>query len=165
MSSDNLYIIDTSSLVNLAKWNPHDMYVSVWQNVESLVSDGRLIAPQAVMDEVSIGSDQLAKWARNHKGMFRLLSNSQIAQASKILGDYPALVDPDKETADADPFVVALALDRNPRPTLAEVGRARVVVCDETLRGRKIKIPFVCSRYGLNCISVLEMFRTEGWRF
>jgi len=165
MSPENLYVIDTSSLINLARWNPHDMYVTVWQNVEGLVSDGRLVAPQAVLDEISVGSDQLALWAKRHKMMFKTLTRTQITQATKILKDWPSLAEPDKESTVADPFVVALALDKNTSPTLMEVGRSRVVVCDESSRRGRIKIPHVCSSLGVTCITALDMFRTEGWQF
>jgi hypothetical protein len=165
MSSDNTYIIDTSSLINLARWNPIDIYITVWKKLDDIVSDGRLISPEAVLEEISQGSDDLHRWAMSRKKMFKPLTSSQMKIVADILQVYPSLIDPDKEIEDADPYVIALALNRNPRPTLEEVSRERIVVSDESLKENKVNIPYVCSRYNLKCVNILEMFRIETWQF
>ncbi|MBU0980542.1 MAG: DUF4411 family protein [Nanoarchaeota archaeon] len=33
------------------------------------------------------------------------------------------------------------------------------------MRGEKVKIPFVCNNGQIECIDIIDMFRTEGWKF
>ena len=41
----------------------------------------------------------------------------------------------------------------------------RIVVTEEKLRGEKIRIPYVCRKYNIDSIDIIEMFRIEGWKF
>ncbi|MBW6462034.1 MAG: DUF4411 family protein [DPANN group archaeon] len=36
---------------------------------------------------------------------------------------------------------------------------------EETLRGNKIKIPFVCKNYEIESINIVDFFRIEKWTF
>jgi transcriptional regulator with XRE-family HTH domain len=36
---------------------------------------------------------------------------------------------------------------------------------EEKLMGEKIRISFVCQKYRLESINIMEMFRIEGWKF
>ncbi len=38
-------------------------------------------------------------------------------------------------------------------------------VTEEKIRGDKIKIPFVCKKFNIESIDVIDMFRAEGWKF
>jgi len=40
------YIIDTSSLIELSRSNPFDVYPVVWKKIEDLITTKRLIAPR-----------------------------------------------------------------------------------------------------------------------
>jgi len=60
-----IYIIDTSSLIELNRHNPMDIYKTPWQKMEGLIRSGRLVAPREVLDEITQFDDSLAKWAKN----------------------------------------------------------------------------------------------------
>jgi len=91
--------------------------------------------------------------------------------ARMIMEEFPGLVDPDKETPDADPFVVALGMVMPHRSgDLFESTRYIVVTSEKPSRlGGRPKIPDACRRYGIDCIfgstAILEFFRNEDWRF
>jgi len=51
----------------------------------------------------------------------------------------------------------------NQQTTLVTI--KRIVVTEEKLRGNQIKIPFVCNQKSIEAIDVIELFRTEGWKF
>lgn len=165
MSAHNCYVMDTSSLIDLKEKNPMDIYETVWKKLESLIDHGFLISPEEVKREVLIWDDELGKWAGKNERMFKPLNGSQIRKVFEIQSDFPSLVDLDKETPEADPFVVALALVKDPQPTIETVGTERVVVSEEKRRGNRVRIPMVCQRYGLKCLSIFDVFRTEGWKF
>ena len=44
--NNNCYIIDTSSLVELNRNTPIDVFPGVWKGLKSLAKSGRLVAPR-----------------------------------------------------------------------------------------------------------------------
>jgi len=162
--TSNHYIMDTSSLVELNRHNPIDVFPSVWNNLESLSKKGLLVAPYEVLSEVKERDDELASWAKRNDNIFRHPTKKQIEILKDILRNYPALVKEDRRY-DADAWVVALAVDMvtGSQQTLIQI--KRIVVTEEKLRGDKIRIPYVCQKYSIESIGIIEMFRIEGWKF
>ena len=162
--TSNRYIMDTSSLVELNRHNPIDVFPSVWANLESLVRKGFLVAPLEVLSEIKERDDELAKWAKKNNGLFRQPTEKQIVIVKDILKNYPALVKEDSKY-DADTWVIALAVEmaKDAQQTLIQI--KRIVVTEERLRGDKIRIPYVCQKYNIESIGIIEMFRIEGWKF
>jgi hypothetical protein len=163
MTSNN-YIMDSSSLIELNRHNPIDIFPSVWKNMESLISKGLLVAPIEVLNEITERDDQLAKWAREQTSFFRAPTQRQIEILKDVLKAYPSMVREDRKY-DADPWVIALAKEMitDPQQTLTSI--KRIVVTEEKLRGEKVRIPYVCQKYNIDSIDIIEMFRIEGWRF
>ena len=162
--TERCYIIDTSSLIELNKHNPMDVYPGVWQKMKGLVNSRRLFAPREVYDEINRFDDSLAEWAKKNNKMFKEPTTEQIILVKEILKKYPSLIKKGKRYA-ADPWVIALAIEmiRNPQKTLVKI--KRIVVTEEKIRGNKIKIPYVCKEYTVEAIDLLDMFRLEGWKF
>lgn len=160
----NLYVIDTSSLINLNRYNPMDVYPSVWKKLEDLIKAGRLISPKEVLFEIQEGDDELLDWAKEQDSLFKDPTPRQIAIVQQVLQNYPSIVKIDRKY-DADPWVVALAYEfaTSPQKTLIELNP--VVVTEEKLKGNKVKIPLVCRQYGLNSVDIITMFRIESWKF
>ena len=104
---------------------------------------------------------------KKQKKLFRELDELQVQIVQEILKKYSSLAKPDKDGPQADPFVIALAvsLEKDPQKTLIKTIKKRIIVTEERLKGSKEKIPFVCKDYDIDCINVIELFRTEGWKF
>lgn len=166
MSAKNYYVIDTSSLIELKKF-PDDVFPSLWKNIEALIAEGFMISHKEVLKELSYQDDALKKWAQKQKKFFKELDAYQIKIVKEILKKYPSLAKSESESPSADPFVIALAieLERDPQKTLDPSIKKRVVVSEERLRGMRVRIPFVCKEYGIECITMIEMCRSEGWKF
>jgi len=166
MSAKNYYVIDTSSLIELKKF-PNDVFPSLWKNMEALIAEGFMISHKEVLKELSYQDDTLKKWAQKQKKFFKELDAYQIKIVKEILKKYPSLAKSESESPSADPFVIALAieLERDPQKTLDPSVKKRVVVSEERLRGMRVRIPFVCKEYGIECITMIEMCRSEGWKF
>ncbi len=149
------YCIDTSALIDLWKHYPCDVFTGLWKNLERMVSEGDLIAPDEVLKELEQKDDELLVWAKGNKKMFIDLTAEQQQLVKGILKKYPSLVDPSKSIPDADPFVVALGK------------KNYTVVTSERLRkpGGPMKIPDACAGEKIKCISLHEMFREERWEF
>lgn len=162
--TSNYYIIDTSSLIELNKHNPRDVYPGVWNRIESLISSGRLVAPKEVLNEIKQIDDSLSKWAKTQNKMFIEPTIRQIEIVKDILDKYPALIKTERKF-DADPWVIALAIELSTQKQTTLLTIKRIVVTEEKLRGEKIKIPFVCEKMLIESIDIIDMFRTEGWKF
>ena len=132
--------------------------------MESLISKCLLVAPIEVLNEITERDDQLAKWAKEQTSFFRAPAQRQIEILKDILKAYPSMVREDRKY-DADPWVIALAKEMiaDPQQTLTSI--KRIVVTEEKLRGERVRIPYVCQKYNIDSIDIIEMFRIEGWKF
>jgi len=157
-----IYCVDTNSLMDWqARYYPTDIFTGVLSRMHLLASDGRLIAPALVHEEVdAVGTPELVAWAKAHKGIF--VPNADVLkEALAIQHRFPGLLDPKAEFEEADAYLIALA-QKTPNG---------IVVTQETPAAEKNKpkrthfIPDVCREMGLPCISILGMMRREGWTF
>jgi len=160
----NSYIMDSSSLIDLNKHSPIDVFPSVWKNLESLISQGLLVAPLEVLNEITQMDDQLSKWVKEQANFFRDPTEKQIEIVKDILKSYPSMVREDREY-DADSWVIALAIEMkcDTQQTLLPI--KRIIVTEEKIRGERVRIPYVCQKYQVDSIDIIEMFRIEGWKF
>jgi len=76
-------------------------------------------------------------------------------EARAVLVDHPHLTKTGTGRGKADPFVIALASLRD----------LPVVTQEQGGSASKPRIPYVCGEWGVDCMSALDVIRTEGWRF
>ena len=168
MTTRLVYCMDASSLIESRCAYAHDVFPGVWKQIDALVAEERMIAPYEVLEELKRQDDQRL-WKGDRKKIFCRLDQEQTRKVGEIVARFPRLIDPTKETPDADPFVIALALARKEDTTQDNLyeNRQYVVVSQETPSGPggKPKIPNVCQAYGLECVALVELFRREGWTF
>lgn len=151
------YCIDTNALIDLwRRFYPPDIFTSLWKKIENLISQGELIAPREVFSELEKQDDELFKWVKKHKKMFKDLDNEQMNLMREIERHFPNLIDARKETPDADPFVIALAISKGWTVITSEKSASP---------GGPPKIPDVCENYNVKCISLIEFFREQKWEF
>jgi len=162
--TSNHYIIDSCSLIELNRHNPIDVFPTLWKNMEGLINRDLLVAPKEVLNEIKEGDDKLAKWAKKQSKMFKEPTQEQIMIVKDLLKEFPSLVK-EKNKYDADSWVIALAIElsTSKQKTLSPV--KRIVVTEEKIRGNQIKIPYVCQKYEIESIDIIDMFRIEGWKF
>lgn len=162
----SLYIIDTSSLVTLHQWRSFKKDRAIWNKLDKLIKEDRLIAPEEVYDELRVGTDALARWAlrRKQQGLlFKRTTRQHAGIAKGIIHAFPDFVERNRPTPQADPFVVALAVHES-HSLLAQTGPGVIVVTEEkfTPTGRP-RIPHVCAARGLRYLSIHQMYVNEGW--
>jgi hypothetical protein len=92
--------------------------------------------------------------------------------AARIIAQFPGLVDDQKETEDADPWVIALAMTKGSEQQNMFDLRTYVVLTSERPRPHPQKnprIPDVCKDLGVACMydvtALADMFEREGWRY
>jgi len=131
-----IYIIDTCSLIDLVRF-PSDVFPTLWKNLDDLIKKERLISHKFVLEELSKKSDSAYKWAKERKEMFKDITQRQTEILKDVASKFPELIDPDKEV-DADPWLIALALERKEQPGLIQ--KIEVIVTEEKLKQNKIKV-------------------------
>lgn len=78
------YCIDTSALIDLhTNHYPPDIFPGLWKDLEILVDQGILIAPDEVFHEICVKDDGLAKWGKSNKKMFIPLDVDQSQEVSR----------------------------------------------------------------------------------
>ncbi|MDP2666069.1 MAG: DUF4411 family protein [Candidatus Diapherotrites archaeon] len=161
MKSD-CYIVDSSSLITLNRRNPMDVFPSIWEKMAKLAHKERLVAPMEVLEEINQGDDQLLDWAKKCKSMFKKQTEKQIEIVKKILHKYPSLLDESSDYC-ADPWIVALAIELKDQSRLISI--KQIVVTEERLRGDRVRIPFICQKFGIEAVDIVGLFRNEEWKF
>ncbi len=158
MTADK-YCIDTSSLIHA--WRrayPIRNFQPIWDRIDELIETRRLLSTVEVLKELEKGDDDLHEWAKERQAMFVDIEGDEIQiLVSKILDQYSRLVDTRKNRSVTDPFVIAVASLNNP-PLIVVTQEGATNKIDEP------RIPDVCVKEGLGCISILELIIREDWR-
>lgn len=151
-----IYCVDTSSLI--AAWQeryPIENFPKFWDLMDGLVTDGRLLSPIEVFNEIKKRSDDLHNWLKIRKGgIFRELDDDMQIEVATVLQRFPRLVGDKKLRTSADPFVIALA-----RIT------GHQLVTEEKPTGslNRPNIPDVCAQLSLSTIGILQLIQREKW--
>jgi hypothetical protein len=149
------YSIDTSALIEAwIRLYPPIVFPSIWQKLEEIIVNGDLRATEEVLHEIEKKEDQLHKWAKGNSQLFVPLDGNIQITVADILAKHPRLVDERKNRSQADPFVIALALNNT----------VTVVTLEQSKNLNKPRIPDVCSAMNIKCITLVEMFIELKWK-
>jgi hypothetical protein len=144
------FCVDTSGwLDGWRRYYPRDVFPSLWQNIEERVLAGEILASEEVYVELQKKDDDLRDWIKQRKSMLVPANEAIQRRVAKLLVDYPRLVDSLKGRSQADPFVIATAIETS---SVVVTGEARGTVT-------RPRIPFVCQELELRCITFLDMIR------
>ncbi len=157
------YCLDTNIFIQ-AQNGPYamDIVPAFWDWLDQQVNEGNLFSSILVHQEIIAGTDDLANWARsrNNSGLFE----SPSPDAQRLFGDISnyALSNYEQAEADfflqaADPWVIAQA----------QADNAKVVTMEKLVgaNSKKVKIPNVCSEFGVDWLNTYQMLRELQARF
>jgi len=162
----DIYCTDASSFIEMKESYPKDIFPKLWEKIEKLCKEGRLIAPLEVKEEIEQGDDDLKRWIRskNIKKIFIKPDKSQVNLVTEILKLHGFLAKPGKPGPNADPWLIALAKAKS-NEAHANLFPNKYIVVTEESKTRTERIPAVCKNYNIECINLIELFRREGWKF
>lgn len=159
-TSARIYCVDSSSLIAMKRVYPRKSLGALWDLMETLADDGRLIAPHEVLREVSKVEDDLKAWAKKRSGIFVPIDNEQGEALKEIQKPFPTINDAAKEGPHADPWCVALSLVRKRN------GDDVWLINEEKQTSTKSeKIPYVCDHFKIHWGRVLQVPALEGLTF
>ena len=153
-----VYIVDTNSWIKVQDMNvPNDRREALWQRIEELVTAGRIRTVQVALEEAERNSPEAhnrLKAFKRHPG-FELRKRDQIGRPQEvhILRELEqqsrSLARNRRGREKADAYLIAAAETRN------------LTVVSEEGNGRG-KIPDICRRRNVACVTLLELIVREG---
>lgn len=155
-----MYVFDTSPLSTLFKNYYRRRFPSLWERFDGLVGDGRIISTREVRRECLDGPvEALRDWADGLDDFFHTPGAAEGAFVAQIYAvphfqqniEQRKLL---KGGRNADPFVIAKAGTEE-----------RGVVTMEEFKPNGAKIPNICERFGVECLSLEQFMEREGWEF
>jgi hypothetical protein len=160
-SAPPIFIVDTSSWLEIERHPAENRILSA---LVPMIEAGRIKFLPEVFKEIKETS-RLFVWLSHYKDVLvenRRAHVDYLTIAGTIAYKFPAMCGTMGKKDKADPWVIAMAIHAGRNP------RARVIVCNETVRRRpNRKIPTVCQAYGIECKTMLEMLHMEypedGW--
>lgn len=167
LEETNLFCIDTSALVRIFRFYPLELVKQIWASLENLFNEERMISHFLVYEEITTRSkeqDFLSKCVTPLRPFFKGMNFNQALIVSKIVKEFPGLIDPHKERDEADPWLIALAIEEKKQLNLFNPSKKLYLVSAESER-KPFKIPAVCKNYGINHINLDEFYQMMGWSF
>ena len=149
------YSIDTSSIIHARRRvYPPDIFPSLWDKIEGLIQEQILVATEEVLHELERQDDEIYRWARQQTEMFIPIDHEIQPIVSGVLLQHPNLIDVRRNRSGADPFVIALAIQRGSAVVTQEV---------PTNNPSRPHIPDVCAPFSIPCVDILRLIRQQGW--
>jgi hypothetical protein len=165
--ASTVYIIDNSCMTQAQRvYYPFDIAPSFWDFMRQHFLSGTFILTNKVADEIKKGKDDLDNWVQTQlTSSIELDCHAEpniMAHYGNIMAwgnghpQYNVLAKTEFSDFDnADPFAVAAAIEKS-----------AVVVSQEIsapLSKKNIKLPDVCSQFGLTHIDTFALLRTFGF--
>lgn len=160
---EKIYCFDMSVFAALNKIHNYVPIPDAWDELEKLFKAGKIISHEYVFDEILPG-DFIGKWIQNKKQYFIGLTDKQFENVEKILKKFPDFIDPQKEKNQADPWVIALAMEKAEEQNLFVKNSLIYVVSQEKISSSK-KIPAVCRAFKIEHFNLEAFLKDNGMRF
>lgn len=162
---ERVYIFDACVFINLHQIDTRSIRLpdDIWDKLDELILSGKIISHRTAYDEVVSGSkqpDKVSAWLAPRKAHFELPTARQIEVMGEVVNKFPKLIDVNNERDQADPWLVALAVEKAELDTEREY----VVVTQES-QTRPTKLPAACKEYGVHSVTLAEFFEEMGITF
>jgi len=160
-----IYCLDSSAFIGMNRF--YDFIEGLWSSLEALFQNDSIISHQYVFKEINPKSskpDFLAQWIKNKEKYFLQVTKRQTELVAKILSIFPGLIDYKKEIDEADPWLVALVLEKRELSDMFKDFSSIVIVSTESERSPS-RIPAVCEHYNIKHMNLKEFFDDNKWKF
>lgn len=156
-----IYLLDANVLITAKnlyyEFGRVDQY---WGWLAFHAEQGDAKIPLEIYEEITIGKDQLATWAKDNKTALVLGEEVDVALVQNVIthGYASDLTDIELEVMGRDPFLIAYAL--------ADINN-RIVVTGEVRSNKRRQnrpIPSVCDDFGVKCCDQWQFGRDLDFR-
>jgi hypothetical protein len=163
MDEPLIFCIDSSALIDLHKYYPQIRVPGMWNELDTLLLNGRLFSHEIVYDELTTGAKRpsdLSRWITSRRKYFVDMNSIQALYVAEVITQFPNLIDPKYERDQADPWLVASVLERKRQPTLFP---QEIVIVSQENALSTCKIPAVCKHYNVTHFDLFEFFDNNKW--
>jgi hypothetical protein len=133
---------------------PADVFPRIWGQMHVAAQAAIIHMSDEVANELSRKDDGAHEWVKARPNLIVPLDSEIEKHVQELMGRYPRLVDTKKGRSGCDPFVIAVARQRNLTVITGENATGKIAVP---------KIPDVCADLGIRCIRILDFFREQKW--
>lgn len=150
------YIFDAGIFIQLNNNYPKDIFIKLWDNLDELIHDGKVISVSEVFMELEKRDSEAHRYAKSHKQTFSRASLVEQGISREIVDTYPDLIGKALLTGEpvADPLIIARA----------EYIGGRVITT-EKFKPNAFKIPNICQKRGVESLDLFGFMKNEGWKF
>jgi hypothetical protein len=155
-----MYVFDNSPLSVLFRNYYRGRFPTLWDRFDGLIADGQIVSTREVYREAEDSSlENLRNWAADQQAIFHMPTAAEGAFVAGIyaIPHFQQNIEQKKLLKggrNADPFVIAKAATET-----------RSVVTMEQFKENGAKIPNICGRFGIECLSLEQFMEREGWQF
>ncbi len=142
------YTFDTCVFIDLFRFYPKDIFVSIWQLIEEKFLENKIIIIKDVVDELSEVHDAVYEYVKEKKKNIIELTEDIQVNLTDIINRFPDWISPFNGRNAADPCLVALGKTFDLK-----------VITQETIKGNKLKIPYVCNILKIRCGNFFDFLR------
>jgi rRNA maturation endonuclease Nob1 len=155
---ERVWILDTSALVEAKSALSVADQWQTFKLLEDMVRAGTVAMPRLVIREISeiAHPDLPGAWAPGVRDIQQHPLDPEWEHVRRVMADAGDVVDPNKTKEDADPYVLALALQ------LLEQERDVCVVTEDRVDRNRIAVTTACDRFGIPHCSVRDFLGGLG---
>jgi hypothetical protein len=160
-ASGSIWIVDSCSLFNVRRHHERSVQRRIWTALGVIARNGRIKWPPEVTLEVERGQDDdpALSWVRQYRG--RCEQAAEFTTVKAVLQVASSLIDSNIEHEQADPYVLALALDLQDLVTYPTVVTDDRV--DKMLRGeRKVSLATAAGMHGIPVVPLHAFLAMEN---
>lgn len=151
------YILDANIFIEAKhRYYAFDLCPGFWKSLLHHNSKGNLVSIDRVKKELLEGKDDLADWSKKTPELFTSTDSTSVISAYRDINQWAQNQGRFSDTAksefadDPDAWVIAYARANN----------VTVVTHERSAgRSRKIKIPDVCDKFGIQCTNTFDMLQ------
>ncbi|WP_059280011.1 DUF4411 family protein [Dehalococcoides mccartyi] len=155
----NIYCLDSSAFIDIHKY--YDIK-EFWDMLDDLFTIGSIISHRIVFNELTTNAklaSSLSTWISKRRQYFLVETLAQAKYVSEIVNAFPKIIDPLSKKDQADPWLIALALERQSINTLFP--DAYGVVSQECIVS-SIKMPAVCKFFKIKHLDLPGFIKELG---
>ena len=154
------YVLDTNAFLQLFHSYYRDRFPTLWGHFDDLTENGSITSTREVYREIEDDRDQrLRDWAKENKEIFPAPTAAEAGFVAQIFAvrHFQQVIEQKKlykGGKNADPFIIARA-----------AALEGTVVTMESEPRNGAKIPNICRRFEIPCLSLEGFMEQEDWRF
>ncbi|MDE0115680.1 MAG: DUF4411 family protein [bacterium] len=154
----DVWIVDSSALIKAKTIVAVNNQWASFKHLEQMVIDGRIALPRQVIKEMSeiAHPDLPGAWAPGVRGSLQHPLDADYEHISHVMSVAGDVVDVNKASEDADPWVLALALQ------VRGDGHSVCIVTEDIVGRNRISIATACDRLGIQWCRMRTFFEHCG---